>query len=205
MEFAWDGLATYKSEGRFLDGYPDDFRTFFSPRDNLHGLLAALLSSAQHSVVLNMFGYDDDELDSIIRQKLANAQLYVQMSLDKTQSKGVHEAKILAQWDNDSFGNSIAIGTSSVHNAISHLKVLIVDGVYTVKGSTNWSLSGEQEQDNEITLSRNAVVAAETRAILDLNHDWMLKQMAKDRAAPAKKAPAKKAPAKKAPTKARRR
>jgi hypothetical protein len=32
-------------------------------------------------------------------------------------------------------------------------------------------------QDNELTLSRNAVVAAETRAILDLNHDFMLKQM----------------------------
>jgi hypothetical protein len=54
---------------------------------------------------------------------------------------------------------------------------VIVDGVYTVKGSTNWSLSGEQQQDNELTLSRNAVVAAETRAILDLNHDFMLKQM----------------------------
>jgi hypothetical protein len=39
-------------------------------------------------------------------------------------------------------------------------------------------LSGEQQQDNEVTLSRNAVVAAETRAILDLNHDFMLKQMA---------------------------
>jgi hypothetical protein len=38
-------------------------------------------------------------------------------------------------------------------------------------------LSGEQQQDNELTLSRNAVVAAETRAILDLNHDFMLKQM----------------------------
>jgi len=64
-----------------------------------------------------------------------------------------------------------------VHNAISHLKIVIVDGVYTVKGSTNWSLSGEQQQDNELTLSRNAVIAAETRAILDLNHDFMLKQM----------------------------
>ena len=52
-----------------------------------------------------------------------------------------------------------------------------MDGVYTVKGSTNWSLSREQQQDNELTLSRNAVVAAETRAILDLNHDFMLKQM----------------------------
>jgi len=31
---------------------------FFSPRDNVHGLLVALLGSAQHSVVVNMFGYE---------------------------------------------------------------------------------------------------------------------------------------------------
>ena len=175
--FVWDDLAQYKAEGRFLDGYPDDQRTFFAPRDNVHGLLVAILNSAQHSIVVNMFGYDDDELNNIIQGKLTDNSVYVQMSLDRSQASGVHEKQILAKWSNDAFGNSIAIGTSSVHNAISHLKIVIVDGVYTVKGSTNWSLSGEQQQDNELTLSRNAVVAAETRAILDLNHDFMLKQM----------------------------
>ncbi len=175
--FAWEDLAQYKAEGRFLDGYPDDQRTFFSPRDNVHGVLVALLQSAQHSIVVNMYGYDDTELNSIIQQKLADEHVYVQMSLDRSQASGEAEKKILASWSNDAFGNSIAIGTSSVHNAISHLKIVIVDGVYTVKGSTNWSLSGQSQQDNELTLSRNAVVAAETRAILDLNHDFMLKQM----------------------------
>jgi phosphatidylserine/phosphatidylglycerophosphate/cardiolipin synthase-like enzyme len=175
--FVWDNLATYKAEGRFLDGYPDDQRTFFSPRDNIHGLLVALLGSAQHSIVVNMFGYDDAELNKIIQSKLADENVYVQMSLDRSQATGAHEKQILDSWNNNAFGNSIAIGTSSVHNAISHLKIVIVDGVYTVKGSTNWSLSGEQQQDNELSLSRSAVVAAETRAILDLNHDFMLKQM----------------------------
>jgi phosphatidylserine/phosphatidylglycerophosphate/cardiolipin synthase-like enzyme len=175
--FAWDDLAGYKAEGRFLDGYPEDQRTFFAPRDNVHGVLVALLQSAQHSIVVNMYGYDDPELNNIIQEKLADEHVYVQMSLDRSQASGEAEKKILASWSNDAFGNSIAIGTSSVHNAISHLKVVIVDGVYTVKGSTNWSLSGQQQQDNELTLSRNAVVAAETRAILDLNHDFMLKQM----------------------------
>jgi len=175
--FVWDDLAQYKAEGRFLDGYPDDERTFFAPRDDVHGLLVALLGSAQHSIVVNMFGYDDDELNNIIQGKLTDDKIFVQMSLDRSQASGVHEKEILAKWNNDAFGNSIAIGTSSVHNAISHLKIVIVDGVYTVKGSTNWSLSGEQQQDNELSLNRNAVIAAETRAILDLNHDFMLKQM----------------------------
>jgi phosphatidylserine/phosphatidylglycerophosphate/cardiolipin synthase-like enzyme len=175
--FIWDELGKYKAEGRFLEGYPADERTFFSPRDNIHGLLVALLGSAQHSIVVNMFGYDDDELNKIIQGKLADVHIYVQMSLDRSQASGKHEKAILASWKNDAFGNSIAIGTSSKHNAISHLKIVIVDGVYTVKGSTNWSLSGETAQDNELTLSRSPVIAAETRAILDLNHDFMLKQM----------------------------
>src|SRR2546423_1534470 len=116
--------------------------------------------------------------DDIIRAKLKSEHVYVQMSLDKSQAGGVHERDLLAQWDHDKFGNSIAIGSSS-KSAISHLKICIIDGVYTIKGSTNWSLSGEQKQDNEMTISRNAVIAAETRALLDINHDWMLKQMAK--------------------------
>jgi phosphatidylserine/phosphatidylglycerophosphate/cardiolipin synthase-like enzyme len=175
--FVWDDLARFKADGRFLDGYPEDLRTFFAPRDDIHGLLVALLTSAQHSIVVNMFGYDDDKLNEIIQGKLADEHVYVQMSLDRSQAQVAHEKEILARWSNDSFGNSIAIGTSSVRNAISHLKIVIVDGVYTVKGSTNWSLSGEEQQDNELTLSRNAVIAAETRAVLDLNHDFMLKQM----------------------------
>jgi phosphatidylserine/phosphatidylglycerophosphate/cardiolipin synthase-like enzyme len=179
--FVWDGLAQYKAEGRFLDGYPSEQRSFFSPRDHVHPLLASLLASAQHSIVLNMYGYDDPELDELIRGKLDSKHVYVQMSLDKSQAGGVHEKELLAKWSNDGFGNSIAIGTSEVHHAISHLKVLIVDGVYTVTGSTNWSISGESEQDNQLTLSRNAVVASELRAVLDLNHDWMLKQMAEAR------------------------
>ena len=89
---------------------------------------------------------------------------------------GAHEKQILARWANDAFGNSIAIGTSSVHNANSHLKIVIVDGVYTVKGSTTGRV-GRAAAGQRAHLSRNAVVAAETRSILDLNHDFMLKQM----------------------------
>lgn len=180
--FAWDTLAQYKTEKRWLDGYPDDVRSFWSPRDDIHGMLMSLLSSAQHSVVLNLYGFDDDDLDSIIRNHMLNDHIYVQMSLDKTQAGGVHEKELLAKWPHDAMGTSVAIGTSAKH-AISHLKVCIIDGVYTVKGSTNWSLAGEQKQDNELTLSRNAVIAAETRSVLDVNHDWMLQQMAKARAA----------------------
>jgi phosphatidylserine/phosphatidylglycerophosphate/cardiolipin synthase-like enzyme len=181
--FSWEGLDQFKRDGRFIAHYPANVKAFYSPDDNVHGLLTSLLSSAEQSLVLNMFGYNDTDLDDIIKSKLVNEHIYVQMSLDRSQSKsGKTERQILAAWDNDYFGNSIAIGTSSKH-AISHLKMVIVDGIYTVKGSTNWSLGGEQKQDNELTVCNSAVVAAEARAVLDRNHDFMLKQMAAERAA----------------------
>jgi phosphatidylserine/phosphatidylglycerophosphate/cardiolipin synthase-like enzyme len=181
--FDWDDLGRYKATGRFLDGYPEDVRTFFSPVDNVHDLLSSLLASTQKSIVLNMYGYDDDDLNEIIMSKLTSEHVYVQMSLDKSQAAGVHERQLLAQWNNNLIGNSIAIGQST-KGAISHMKIVIIDGVYTVRGSTNWSLSGEQKQDNELTVHNNAVIAAETRAELDRNHDAMLKQMAAARSAP---------------------
>lgn len=180
--FDWDDLARYKAGGRFLDGYPEDIRTFYSPVDDVHGVLVALLSSTQQSLVLNMYGYDDDELNDIILEKLEDERIYIQMSLDKSQAGGVHEKQLLAKWQHDLIGNSIAIGEST-KGAISHMKIVIIDGVYTVRGSTNWSLTGEDKQDNELTIHSNAVIAAETRAELDRNHDAMLKQMAAARLA----------------------
>jgi hypothetical protein len=41
-------------------------------------------------------------------------------------------------------------------------------------------MSGEQAQDNQLTVSQNPVLAAQYRTILDINHVEMLKQMAKN-------------------------
>lgn len=175
--FDWNALGQYKAAKVLLAGYPANMRTFYSPVDDVHGVLVALIGSAQHSVVLNLYGYDDDELDGLIRQFMLDKTVYVQMSLDSSQAGGRHEREILAKWPSDAFGTSVAVGRSARH-AISHLKVCIVDGIYVARGSTNWSLSGEQQQDNELTLVNDPVVAAETRAVLDVNHTEMLKQMA---------------------------
>ena len=181
--FDFMALAGYKA-APFPAQYPEDFKTFFSPRDpGIEQLIVDLLGSAQHSIVINMFGYDLDSANEVILAKAADPAIYLQMSLDRSQAGGVHEKALLATWQSDKAGNSIAIGTS-IHSAISHLKVLIVDGLYVVSGSTNWSISGVSLQDNQLTLHHSAIVAAEYRSVLDLNHDAMLKQMAA-RATPA--------------------
>ncbi len=181
-------LDKYK-ESPFVPGYPEAARTFYSPVDQVHNVLKDLLTSATKSLVISMYGYDDDELDEVIRGKLASNSIFVQMSLDKSQAGGLHESAILKKWENDGIGNSIAIGRSE-KKAIMHLKLVIIDGLDIITGSTNWSASGEGAQDNQLTVLRDPIVAAEARTRVDIIHDDMLKQMAAAAQAAPKVAPA---------------
>jgi phosphatidylserine/phosphatidylglycerophosphate/cardiolipin synthase-like enzyme len=124
-----------------------------------------------------MYGYDDPELNAALQSALNDEKIYVQMSLDSTQAAGKVEHALLAPWLNDKIGNSIAIGHSE-KSAIMHLKMVIIDGVDVVTGSTNWSASGESKQDNQLTVIRDPYVCAEARSRIDIIHDSMLKQMA---------------------------
>jgi phosphatidylserine/phosphatidylglycerophosphate/cardiolipin synthase-like enzyme len=176
-------LDQYKA-APFAPGYPDGTRTFYSPVDRVHDALQALLTSANKTIVVAMYGYDDQQLNTVLQSKLRDENIYVQMSLDSTQASGKAERELLAAWLNDKTGNSIAIGHSE-KSAIMHLKMVIIDGVDVVTGSTNWSQGGETKQDNQMTVIRDPYVCAEARARMDIIHDDMLKQMAA-RAAKAK-------------------
>ncbi|MEC5149164.1 phospholipase D-like domain-containing protein [Cryobacterium sp. GrIS_2_6] len=158
--------------------YPADTRTFYSPIDDVHGALKAVIASAQHSLIISMFGWDDDELAEIIAHIIDNPAIFVQITLDKSQAGGVHEKALLTKFKHEMDSNSVAIGTSE-HGAIVHRKMVIIDGVWRIGGSTNWSASGETLQDNEMTVHRNAVICAEARPVLDISHNKALKDMAK--------------------------
>jgi phosphatidylserine/phosphatidylglycerophosphate/cardiolipin synthase-like enzyme len=173
----WEDLGRFKAAGAFPADYPADTLTFYSPRDTgVHQVILWTLLQAQHSIVVNMYGLDDDDAVALIVEATAKPDVYVQLNLDSSQAGGVHERELLKKFRADEIGNSVAIGRS-IHGAISHLKMLVVDGLYLIDGSTNWSASGEQKQDNQLTLSRERPRCAEARAIADLNHDAMLMQM----------------------------
>jgi hypothetical protein len=173
---AFTGLDTFRAQPA-AHGYPENVRHLFAPIDRVHEALVSLCGAASLSLVAAMYGWDDDEIDALFRAKLESDNVPVQLSLDKSQSGGVHEKAILAKWKPNEIGNSVAIGHSS-KGAISHDKMVVIDGQVTIAGSTNFSESGESKQNNEAVIVWDAVFAAEARARIDVIHDEMLKQMA---------------------------
>jgi phosphatidylserine/phosphatidylglycerophosphate/cardiolipin synthase-like enzyme len=176
---SFEELGRFKQAGRFPHGYSTTDLTFYAPRDpGVHAVIVWALLQATHTVAVNMYGFDDPQVAAIIQGYTENPDIVVTLSLDKSQAGGKSEKELLERFKHDLIGNSIAIGHSS-RGAISHDKLVVVDGLYLITGSTNWSQGGEQLQDNQLTLSRVPLAAAEARAIIDLDHDDMLKQMAK--------------------------
>jgi phosphatidylserine/phosphatidylglycerophosphate/cardiolipin synthase-like enzyme len=174
----FEELGRFKQAGRFPDGYSTTDLTFYAPRDpGVHAVIVWALLQATHTVAVNMYGFDDPQVAAIIQGYTEDPDIVVTLSLDKSQAGGKSEKELLERFNHKLIGNSIAIGHSS-RGAISHDKLVVVDGLYLITGSTNWSQGGEQLQDNQLTLSRVPLAAAEARAIIDLDHDDMLKQMA---------------------------
>lgn len=173
---AWTGLDQFRRDPA-AHGYPDNLHHLFAPIDRVHDALVSLIESSRLSLAAAMYGWDDDEIDQLFRSKLADENVPVTLALDKTQAAGKHAKQILARWHPDLIGNSVVIGRSS-RGAISHDKMVVIDGLVTVCGSTNLSDSGESKQNNEALIVWDAVFAAEARARIDVIHNEMRAQMA---------------------------
>lgn len=177
LDQAWRQLDAFR-ETPLPASYPSDIRHLFAPIDNVHGALIALCTSAHLSIAAAMYGWDDDQIDDLFRAKLTSEKVPVLLALDKTQAAGKHEKQILARWQPDLTGNTILIGQSSKH-AISHDKMIVLDGQITICGSTNLSDSGESKQNNECVIVNDPVFAAEARARIDMIASEMHAQMVK--------------------------
>jgi phosphatidylserine/phosphatidylglycerophosphate/cardiolipin synthase-like enzyme len=174
MALATLALLDKHKTGGFPPGYPLTARAFFAPVDDVHGALTDLVKSANSSLVVAMYGFDDDELAAALKEKMAAEHVYVSLTLDSSQAAGVHERELLAA---EAYpATSVAVGRSE-KGAIMHLKMVIIDGLDVITGSTNWSLSGEGKQDNQLTVVRDPLVAAEARARVDAVHLSMISKM----------------------------
>ena len=71
QRFTLEDLAPFTKEGTFSKSASRDFHLFYVGRDDVHGILKYLLSRATTSLYLNMFGYDDEELNADAGLKVA--------------------------------------------------------------------------------------------------------------------------------------
>lgn len=170
-------LDRFRAGEPYPPGYPPDVRTLYSPVDDVHGALTYLIQAARHEVLVAMFGFDDDQLAAALKARMADPNIHVQLTLDKSQAGGVHERKLLATEGYPN--NSVAVG-SSEHGRIMHMKLLVIDGAVLVSGSTNWSDAAEHLQDNELTVALNTARANEARLRITAIHRHMLEAQQKE-------------------------
>lgn len=145
QNFKLADLAPYTKERAFSPIASEDFHLFYVGRDDVHDILKHVLSRVTTSLYLNMFGFDDDELNDILFAKALDPNVTMLITLDKSQAGGVHEKKLIAldQAKNlKAFNTHFAVGQSLTHQ-ISHTKGFVADGKVGAEGSTNWSDSGE--------------------------------------------------------------
>ena len=145
VELDLNELNNYVSTRKYPEGASTDFRLFFVGMDNVHGILKHLISRAESSLYVSMYGYDDEELNDLIMQKMEDPRINCLITLDKSQAGGKHEKAILdadRAKDLQGFNTHFVIGQSATHQ-INHTKGLIIDGVVGIEGSTNFSTAGE--------------------------------------------------------------
>lgn len=138
-------LAQYTREKSFSPGASNTWHLFYVGRDDVHMILKHVLSRVSVSLYLNMFGFDDDELNDIVMDKIHDPAITCVITLDKSQAGGVHEKRLLASdaaKDPVGFSTHFVLGQSATHQ-ISHTKGFVADGKVGGEGSTNWSTSGE--------------------------------------------------------------
>jgi hypothetical protein len=138
-------LQQYTREKCYATAASKDFHLFYVGRDDVHDILKHVLSRVSVSLYLNMFGYDDEELNDIVMAKVLDPQITVVITLDKSQAGGPHEKRLLdsdAAKNSDDYKSHFVIGQSATHQ-ISHTKGFVADGKVAAEGSTNWSASGE--------------------------------------------------------------
>jgi hypothetical protein len=187
QHFSLDDLAVYTAEQAFGPTASPDFRVFYVGRDDVHGVLMHLYTRVTLSVKMNMFGYDDQDLNDQLMKLVQNPSVMVQVTLDKSQSACPTEKQILGlneAQDPEGYANDFAVGESST-GQISHTKGGVLDGIVAFEGSTNWSSSGEgtginlaaakqapgfKAQNNTLAVYTNLYEIAKFAARLDYEH-----------------------------------
>ncbi len=201
--FKLEDLAPFTREGVFSTNASSDVHLFYVGRDDVHDILKYILSRVTVSLYLNMFGFDDAELNNILMEKALDPAVTMLVTLDSSQADGVHEKALLEadeKYNLAAYNTHFVVGQSATHQ-ISHTKGFVADGKVAAEGSTNWSSSGEgtfvvvgqpggpgykaQNNTQSVITYRDTIVRFQTELIAE----HMIAQSAQDGTAGARQAP----------------
>lgn len=136
-------------------------RTYFSPADDCQTALLNFVQTARHMIRVCDFTFNLVPLADLLIAKY-QAGVDVRLVLDRTEAGIPSEKPLVTQLR--AAGVPLVAGTSERHR-IMHMKYLVVDDVWVLSGSFNFSATAELEA-NFIDIENNALRA---QAFLD---DW---------------------------------
>ena len=212
LTFDLTELAQFTQEGEFASDASKDFHLFYVGRDNVHGILEYLWTRVTVSAYLNMYGYDDPDLNALVMAVAENPHATAVYTLDRQQAGGKVEKALLASdvaADPSAYAAHFAIGESATHQ-ITHTKGGVLDGRVGFEGSTNWSRGGEgtfltgttapggvgyQAQNNTLSVFTDSDTCARFTAELIAEHLTVVSQQGSLSRAPAPTAKPPAAPA----------
>jgi hypothetical protein len=132
-------LQPYTQEKVYATSASKDFHLFYVGRDDVHDILKHVLSRVSVSLYLNMFGFDDDELNNILMKIALDETVMMLVTLDKSQAGGKHEKALLDADEKHNLAlfnthvvtkthvQEFVLGQSATHQ-ISHTKGFVADG-----------------------------------------------------------------------------
>jgi phosphatidylserine/phosphatidylglycerophosphate/cardiolipin synthase-like enzyme len=139
-------------------GMPSDRVVLFAPRDKVAMAIQQVLNSAKVSLKVAMFTLTDPTVNALLHAKAAlPAPFEFQMTLDSVQATtNAAMVPIVAGWGTD---ERVVVGNSGRGN-YSHSKIAVVDHLYVMSGSTNYSVAGQGYEDNELIVQKHVGLAA---------------------------------------------
>jgi len=121
--------------------------TWVTPFDagNAHADTIRLINKAKKTIRVSMYAFTDEIIAGALIQARCR-KVDVQVILDESQAKGQYEIPVITELKNA--GVPLKIGNSPDGQALLHMKMLTVDGIYTLSGSWNFSHSASKQFNN---------------------------------------------------------
>lgn len=90
-------LEQYTREKKYSVNASKEFHLFYVGRDDVHDVLKHVLSRVSTSLYLNMFGFDDDELNDILMAKAKDPHVLTQSIFTDPDTISRFQSELIAE------------------------------------------------------------------------------------------------------------